>query len=282
MGGNLWHRRDLAGRGLTLAAARDLVRRAARPGLRRKRGPSSRLYTAPPADSVVICLDEMGPDRPRASPASGWCAPAPAEQRRGAPRRRSTTGDAEAATSSVPSSRRPGRRLTAPYPGRTTANFVDFLEHVEAWVAPGVRPRLRRAGQPLGPPRPDVLLWALAHPRWEFVFQPTYAAYLNLIEPWWKILRSLALQGPPLRDLDAGQPRGGGRHALLERPSSPFRLGEAHAPPPRPANRHRLPSGDGMNLPDGPLRSVRIALILAPVAGGTAPSAWSMTVPTHF
>ena len=42
---------------------------------------------------------------------------------------------------------------------------------------------------------PDVLLWALAHPRWEFVFQPKYAAYLNLIEPWWKVLRSLALKG---------------------------------------------------------------------------------------
>lgn len=41
----------------------------------------------------------------------------------------------------------------------------------------------------------DVLLFQLAHPRWEFVFQPTYAAYLNLIEPWWKILRSLALKG---------------------------------------------------------------------------------------
>ena len=40
-----------------------------------------------------------------------------------------------------------------------------------------------------------MLLWALAHPRWEFVFQPTYAAYLNLIEPWWKVLRSLALKG---------------------------------------------------------------------------------------
>ncbi len=26
-------------------------------------------------------------------------------------------------------------------------------------------------------------------------FQPEYAAYLNLIEPWWKILRSLALAG---------------------------------------------------------------------------------------
>ena len=35
----------------------------------------------------------------------------------------------------------------------------------------------------------------LAHPRREMVFQPKYAAYLNLIEPWWKALRSLALAG---------------------------------------------------------------------------------------
>ena len=42
---------------------------------------------------------------------------------------------------------------------------------------------------------PDVLLFGLLHPRWEFVFQPKYAAYLNLIEPWWKVLRSLALKG---------------------------------------------------------------------------------------
>jgi hypothetical protein len=42
---------------------------------------------------------------------------------------------------------------------------------------------------------PDVLLWALVHPRWEFVCQPTYAADLNVIEPWGKIRRSLALKG---------------------------------------------------------------------------------------
>lgn len=42
---------------------------------------------------------------------------------------------------------------------------------------------------------PDVLLFALAYPRWEFVYQPVYAAWLNLIEPWWKTLRSLALKG---------------------------------------------------------------------------------------
>ena len=41
----------------------------------------------------------------------------------------------------------------------------------------------------------DALLFSLAHPRWGFVFQPKYAAYLNLIEPWWKVLRSLALKG---------------------------------------------------------------------------------------
>ena len=40
-----------------------------------------------------------------------------------------------------------------------------------------------------------MLLWALAHPRREFAFQPKYAAYLHLIEPWWKVLRSLALKG---------------------------------------------------------------------------------------
>ena len=41
----------------------------------------------------------------------------------------------------------------------------------------------------------DVMLFSLAYPRWEFVSQPKYAGYLNLIEPWWKTLRSLALKG---------------------------------------------------------------------------------------
>ena len=32
-------------------------------------------------------------------------------------------------------------------------------------------------------------------PAREFVFQPKHAACLNLIEPWWEILRSLVLKG---------------------------------------------------------------------------------------
>jgi transposase len=88
-----------------------------------------------------------------------------------------------------------GAVLTACYSGRTTANWVDFLERVDAWVTPEVE-RVYAILDNLNTHRaPDVLLFAVAHPRWEFVFQPTYAAYLNLIEPWWKILRSLALKG---------------------------------------------------------------------------------------
>lgn len=39
----------------------------------------------------------------------------------------------------------------------------------------------------------EVLLLTMTYPCWESVFQPTYAAYLNLIQPWWKTLRSLLL-----------------------------------------------------------------------------------------
>ena len=80
-----------------------------------------------------------------------------------------------------------GDAFTETYAGRTTANWVDFLGGVERVDAVVDNLNLHSAT--------DVLLFALAHPRGEFVFQPKYAAYLNLIEPWWKILRSLALKG---------------------------------------------------------------------------------------
>src|SRR5215218_4109333 len=78
-----------------------------------------------------------------------------------------------------------GAALTATYTGRTLANWIDpAVERVYA-VMDNLNTHTAM----------DVLLFALAHPRWEFVFQPKYAAYLNLLEPWWKVLRSLALKG---------------------------------------------------------------------------------------
>ena len=89
-----------------------------------KKGAIEPLYTAPPATSVVICLDEMGPQASKSSP---------------------------------------GQRLLKP-----------------------AGPKAERATQEIDYDRRDVA---------GYVFQPKHAAYLNLIEPWWKVLRSLALKG---------------------------------------------------------------------------------------
>ena len=76
---------------------------------------------------------------------------------------------------------------------RTTKEFLTFLDHVDAtWPTANLIVILDNLSvhKTL-----DVLLWALAHPRIAFLFQPTYSPWLNLIEPWWKTLRSLALRG---------------------------------------------------------------------------------------
>jgi transposase len=73
--------------------------------------------------------------------------------------------------------------------------WVDFLQAVDAWVGPEPEAVFAIVDNLSTHRAADVLLFSLAYPRWHFVFQPTYAAYLNLIEPWWKTLRRLALHG---------------------------------------------------------------------------------------
>lgn len=88
-----------------------------------------------------------------------------------------------------------GEAFTASFPHRALRYWITFLEQVDSWVEPD-RERIYAILDNLSMHRAtDVLLFCLTHPRWEFVFQPTYAASLNLIEPWWKTLRSLALKG---------------------------------------------------------------------------------------
>ena len=142
----------------------------------------------------MICLDEMGPDSAKSFPGPRLVPTASAGERRRATQEidYGRRGRGYVFGAFVPAT---GAAVTAPYPRRTTANFVDFLDHVDAWVVPG-SDRVYAVLDNLSAHRAaDVLLWALAHPRWEFVFQPKYAAYLNLIEPWWRVLRSLALAG---------------------------------------------------------------------------------------
>ncbi len=142
----------------------------------------------------MICLDELGPVAAKSYPGQDLVRPAPAA---GAERATQEIDYGRRGSGYIYGAFRPatGEAFTAPYDGRTTADWVAFLERVEAWVDAGVE-RVYAILDNLGMHRAlDVLLFALAHPRWAFVFQPTYAAYLNLIEPWWKTLRSLALKG---------------------------------------------------------------------------------------
>lgn len=96
-----------------------------------------------------------------------------------------------------------GEALTATYTSRSTVNFINFLDQVEASIPASVERVYVVLDNLAVHKATDVLLFNLAHPRWEFVFQPRYAAYLNLIEPWWKTLKSLALKGRRFDTWDA-------------------------------------------------------------------------------
>jgi transposase len=179
-----------------------LVRRTGRSRVRRNKGALERLYTQPLRDGVIACLDEMGPQAPQSTPGQQLVQTKPGVEPDGTPR------PAERAQQEVEIRRRgrggyvsgaflpaTGEAFTRCYEHRRGVDWVDFLEHVEAWV-PAEVGRIYAVLDNLPTHRTtDALLFSLWHPRWEFVFQPKYAAYLNLIEPWWKVLKSLALKG---------------------------------------------------------------------------------------
>ena len=142
----------------------------------------------------MICLDEMGPVSAKSYPGRMPVRTAPSPP---AGRARQEIDYGRRAKGYIFGAFRPatGEAFTQPYPARSTACWVDFLERVEQWL-PRDAERVYAIADNLSAHRAtDVLLFMLAHPRWEMVFQPKYAAYLNLIEPWWKVLRSLALAG---------------------------------------------------------------------------------------
>ena len=139
-----------------------------------------------------MCLDEMGPESAKSIPGRCLLAATPLGARTTQEADYGRRGKGYVFGAFQPAT---GAAFTATYPGRTIVTWVAFLEAVDGWIAEDTT-RVYAILDNLSTHRAiDVLLWSVTHPRWEFVFQPTYAAYLNLIEPWWKILRSLALKG---------------------------------------------------------------------------------------
>lgn len=91
-----------------------------------------------------------------------------------------------------------GVALTVSSAKRTRHEFIDFLDQiVGAWPEGQIILIMDNLSvhKTL-----EVRLWTLTQPRVQFLFQPRYAPWLNLIEPWWKTLKQLALKG---RDFQA-------------------------------------------------------------------------------
>src|ERR1051325_1874079 len=119
-----------------MAPGRDLVWRPGGPAVRAKKGAIERLYTAPPEGSVVVCLDEMGPNSAKSYPGRRLVKPAPPK----AQRAKQEIDYGRRGKGYVFGAFRPatGDAFTQTYTGRTTANWVDFLGAVEGWINPDV------------------------------------------------------------------------------------------------------------------------------------------------
>ena len=145
-----------------------------------------------------MCLDQMGPVAAKSSPGQQLVGAEPAaEPPAPAPRATQEIDYGRRGKGYIFGAFRPatGAALTPDYLGRTIHNGVDFLGHVEAWVPAEIERLYAIVDNRKVQRATDVLLFCLQHPRWEFVLQPKYAASLNLMEPWWKTRRSLALTG---------------------------------------------------------------------------------------
>lgn len=95
-----------------------------------------------------------------------------------------------------------GDAFTAFYDKRNGEAWLDFLKQVESWIPQESAQVVAVLDNLSNHHAFEVLLFLLAHPRWEFLFIPAGCAYLNLIEAWWSILRPLALKGRHLAGPD--------------------------------------------------------------------------------
>ncbi len=135
----------------------------------------------------MICIDELGPLSARTYPGAEWKAGpyrATFEPDYG---RRGTLwvhGAFEPAT---------GEATLLLSPRRDSASHIQLLEQVLT-VFPAQRWLLIEDNLNSHRSR-DTQLALAAWPEVQVQFLPKYACWLNLIEPWWKQIRSLALKG---------------------------------------------------------------------------------------
>lgn len=142
---------------------------------------------SPPAGVRVICLDEMEPIAAKTYPGEEWkvgperATFEPDYGRRG---QLWVHGAFEPAT---------GQATFILSPSRDSAAHIQLLEKVISEF-PAERWWIIQDNLSIHTSRQTQLALA-AWPEVQVQFIPKYACWLNLIEPWWKQLRSLALKG---------------------------------------------------------------------------------------
>ena len=161
------------------------------PGVRRKRSRIVELYTNPPPNSTVVCVDELGPITPRLfPPAPGWSPDgyrikAPLEYSRGLDLRR-------------PAHQRRHTSLTFTSRSRNSKGYLKPLEKIERAIPKGliylITDNLKTHKSTM------VKEWLAEYPGIEHAFIPKEAAWLNLIEAWWRLFRGQALAGVNFAD----------------------------------------------------------------------------------
>ena len=142
----------------------------------------------------MICLDELGPLAVKTYPGAEWKAGPeratfePDYGRRG---KLWVHGAFEPAT---------GQGALVFSTARDSASHIQLLEHMmrcfpaDRWLIIEDNLSIHISRQ--------VKLALAAWPEVQILFIPKYACWLNLIEPWWKQLRSLALKGRRFETLD--------------------------------------------------------------------------------
>ncbi|MGQ9480521.1 IS630 family transposase [Chloroflexus sp.] len=168
--------------------------RAARPRVRGKKGAIVQAYGAPSPGVRVMCVDELGPPAVKTYPGEEWKAGtqrATVEPNDG--RRGQVWGHAafEPAT---------GQATCVLSPRRDSAAHIQVLEQVIG-AFPAERWLISEDNLSIHTSRQTQLALA-AWPEVQVQFIPKYACWLNLIEPWWKQVRALALKGRRFETVD--------------------------------------------------------------------------------
>jgi hypothetical protein len=154
------------------------------------------LYTEPPDGATVLSVDELGPVTPRNfPPAAGW---SPSGHRIKAPVDYERGPDKVWVYGAL--CVRDGQVVTQTAPSRNTAGYLDLLQALDRAYPDGdlhlVADNL--ASHSSGPIRD----WLADHPRIRHAFIPVGAAWLNLIEGWWRIFRRKAFAGTSLANAE--------------------------------------------------------------------------------